>query len=121
MRLLIQILVVEDDLDTRLLIERIIREDAQLAICGHSDSADDAITLAQLFSPDLVILDHHIEGQATGLEIAPLIKAVASDTKIILFTSENVLDEIDSQGAIDSYLPKTDIQKLLPTIQNLMF
>ncbi len=55
-----------------------------------------------------------------GLQAAPLIKAVAPDIRIILFTSHDLALEVSREPTIDTYLHKSDMAKLLPTALRLL-
>jgi len=112
--------VVEDDLDMRLLIRVTLSADRRLAPCGETTTATEAIAMARELGPGLVIIDHNIDGQIMGLQAAPMIKAVAHDARIILFTSQDLSAEANQEPAIDAYLPKNDLRKLLSTAQRLM-
>ncbi len=54
------------------------------------------------------------------MKIKPLIKAVNPDIKIILFTSHDLRAEASREPAIDAYLQKRDLNKLLPTVLRLL-
>lgn len=114
------LLVVEDDLDMRTLIQITISEDPRFEIVGEAASAEDAIKLAETSEPGLIILDHSLEGDMTGLEAAPKLKAADPLAKIILFTAhEHVRVEAKREPAIDAFLLKTDLQQLLALAQQL--
>ena len=52
-----------------------------------------------------------------GLEAAPLIKAVAPNAKILLFSAFDLKKEADAEPAIDAFLGKSDVGLLLKTVQ----
>lgn len=114
------ILVVEDDLDIRLLIQSALSNDPRLSIVAETATAIEALALTLEASPALVILDHQIKGEIMGLKVAPMIKSVATNARIILFTSEDLSVEACKEPAIDLYLPKNDLKKLLATAQGLL-
>ncbi len=68
----------------------------------------------------MTILDHFIDGQIMGLQAAPLIKAANPNTRIILLTSHDLALEASREPAIDAYLRKSDLAKLLPTVLRLL-
>lgn len=113
-------LVVEDDLDMQFLIQLKLNIDPHLRPCGTATNSTDAITLAHDMGQGVVILDHFIEGQIMGLQAAPLIKAAAPNTRIILLTSHDLAIEASREPAIDAYLRKTEMKKLLPTALRLL-
>ena len=112
--------VVEDDLDMQLLIQLKLSADSRLRFCGAVTNLTDAIALANGMGRGVVILDHFIEGQIMGLQAAPLLKAVAPDMPIILFTSHDLAIEASREPTIDAYLRKSDMKNLLPTALRLL-
>lgn len=117
---LLPILIVEDDLDMRFLIQSTLRDDPRLNLVAQTATAMEALSLTLKMDPALVILDHQIEGEIMGLQAAPLIKSVAPETRIILFTSEDLSYEASKEPAIDLYLPKNDLKKLVAIVQRLL-
>lgn len=114
------VLIVEDDPDMRRLITFTLSADTTLEVCGEAASADAALQIARTTTPDLVLLDHFIEGQMTGLQAAPLLKALAPNAKILLFTSHDLRTETDREPTVDGYLQKDHVMDLLTTVQHLL-
>lgn len=114
------LVVVEDDPDMRLLIRATLQREARLEISGEAADAATAIELARGAQPGLVILDHSIEGDVMGLEAAPLIKQVAPQSKILLFTAYDMHDAASKEPAVDAFLPKSRIGELLSTVRALL-
>ena len=113
-------LVVDDDLDMQLLIQLKLGTDSRLRFCGAVTNSTDAIALANGVGRGVIILDHFVEGQIMGLQAAPLLKAVAPDMPIILFTSHDLAIEVSREPTIDAYLRKSEIKHLLPTALRLL-
>jgi DNA-binding NarL/FixJ family response regulator len=114
------LVVVEDDLDMQLLIRITLQSDGRLELSGHATRAEAAIELARQLQPDLVILDHFIDGEIMGLEAAPLIKQAAPNALVLLFTSHDLRVEARREPAVDEFLRKHDMALLLPTVQRLL-
>ncbi len=112
--------IVEDDLDLQLLIQLKLNLDSRLKFTGAATNFTDAIELVRSANCKVLILDHFIEGEIMGLQAAPLIKAVNPDINIILFTSHDLAIEASREPAIDAYLQKKDLNKLLPTALRLL-
>ncbi|MGI8774678.1 MAG: response regulator [Actinomycetota bacterium] len=114
-------MVVEDEPDMRDLIKMTLMEDPRFEIVVEAASAEDAIGLADTHEPGLVVLDHSLDGELTGLDAAPKIKAVAPECKIILFTADASLrSRADAEPSVDAFLVKTDLLKLLSLAQRFM-
>lgn len=114
------LVIIEDDPDFRRLIRITLGSDPDLDLDGEAASADEALPLAEERQPDLVVLDHFIEGPLMGIELAPLIKQVAPQAKIMLFTTHDLEVEASREPAIDKFLRKHDLALLLPAVRELL-
>jgi DNA-binding NarL/FixJ family response regulator len=114
------LVVVEDDRDMQLLITLTLQADERLEISGTCTTAKQAVELAAELAPELVILDHFIDGDVMGLEAAPNIKRAAPDARVLLFTSHDLAVEASREPAIDAFLLKRDISELMPTVQRML-
>jgi CheY-like chemotaxis protein len=112
--------IVEDDPDMRLLIRLALTRDRRLRPVGEATSAAEAMALLETAAPELIVLDHSIEGDVMGLEAAPLLKARSDSTKILLFTAFDMASEAAAEPAVDGYLRKDRIDQLLTTVQRLL-
>lgn len=104
----------------RTLIRITLARDPRLEVVGEAASAKEAIDLARSIEPGLIVLDHAIEGDMTGLEAAPLLKEVAPNSKILLFTAFDLAAEARAEPAIDAYLRKDELDLLVPTVERLL-
>jgi DNA-binding NarL/FixJ family response regulator len=114
------LVLVEDDPDYRLLIRVTLGMDPRFEMSGEAPTVEGGIELAREAHPSLIILDHNLEGRMVGLSAAPQLKAAAPDSKILLFTSYDLAAEARQEPAVDAYLRKDEIRKLLPTAQRLL-
>jgi len=115
------LLVVEDDPDTQLLLETIFAIDPRFTVAHVADSAEGALEAARTTQPETIVLDHGLTGALTGTDAAPLLKKLAPQAKIILFTAYGELQaRADAEPAIDAFLLKTESTQLLPLARRLM-
>lgn len=114
------LVLVEDDPDYRLLIRVALGADPRIEMSGEALSIESGIRLAREAHPRLIILDHNLDGEMIGLSAAPQLKAAAPDSKILLFTAYDLEVEARREPAVDAYLRKDEIGKLLPTAQRLL-
>ena len=112
--------IVEDEPDMRLLIRLALTRDDRLEPIGEAASAAEAFDLLASSSPGVIVLDHSIEGDLTGLEAAPMLKERADGAKILLFTAHDMAREAAAEPAIDAFLRKDRIDQLLSTVQELL-
>ena len=116
----LRILVVEDDPDMAMLIQSALGIDPRLERIAKVTSAVAAIALIQEVHPALVILDHQIDGDIHGLQAAPTIKSISPESRIILFTSQDIAVEASREPAIDLFLFKSEINKLVAAAQQVL-
>ena len=115
--------VVEDDLDLRLLVRLKFEADPEFTLAGEASSAEEAIRVlhAGAGRVGLIVLDHSLEGTTTGLEVAPELKTICPNAKIILFTAyDSIRERAEAEPAIDAFLLKTHIERLLPLARKLV-
>jgi DNA-binding NarL/FixJ family response regulator len=114
------LVVIEDDPDVQFLIESIFEMDPRFTISQVADSAEEALSLPPTSQPGIIVLDHGLAGPLPGLAAAPLLKELAPQAKIIMFTAHAALRaRADLEPAIDAFLLKTEPQKLLPLARQL--
>jgi len=114
------LVAVEDDEDMRLLIRMRLQSDDRLDIVTEVATAAGALEATRAHRPDLVILDHFIQGEIMGLQAAPLLKAASPTTKILLFTDHDLSVEAAREPAIDAYLPKSRLRDLPHNVRSLL-
>jgi len=81
------LVVVEDDPDVQFLVETIFSMDCRFTLAGVVASAEDGLEMARTSQPEIIVLDHSLSGQLTGLDGAPRLKELAPQAKNIMFTA----------------------------------
>lgn len=114
------LVIVEDEPDMRMMIRAILTGDPRLEIVGEAATAQEAIEAAKSADPGLIILDHSIDGDVMGLQAAPMLKKVAPQAKILLFSAFDMKDEARAEPAVDAFLSKADVRLLLHTVQDML-
>ncbi len=114
------LVVLEDDVQMQRLINMNLQIDPRLELSGAASTAAEALQLAERIQPDLIVLDHFVQGDVMGLEAAPAFRQVAPEAKLLLFTSHDLWLEARREPAIDGFLSKTQITELLPTVQRML-
>lgn len=118
---MIRVLLVEDDAAVRGVIEILLATEPDLELVGSVDNAEEAITVAGALTPDLVLLDNQLMGRLTGLEAAPMLKAVAPGVLILLCTALDLADAASAaRPDIDGYLRKDRLLDLVDHARALL-
>ena len=112
--------VVKDDPNVRFLVEAIFSMDSRFTIAAVAASAEEALESLRTAQPEIIVLDHGLPGQLTGLDAPPQLKELAPQAKIIMFTAHADLKGLaDHEPAIDGFVLKTESTQLLPLAQRL--
>ena len=116
-----KILIVEDDLDIRIMMEYILREDYDLILCEDGRSGIDKAVEER---PDLILLDIYMPG-ISGLEVCKVVRdnSEISETPIILLTAGALKEEVSEGYAIgaDDYIFKPfEPEELIERIERLL-
>jgi DNA-binding NarL/FixJ family response regulator len=114
------VVIVDDDSDTRFLIGRSLRSDERIEVVAEVPDARAAVDAIRSLRPDVVVLDHYINGSVMGLDSAPVIKTISPDTKVIVFTETDLGLEAYLEPEIDAYLRKDELPRLLSLIQRVL-
>ena len=114
------LVVVDDDVDMRALIRVVLGGEPELRIAAETDTADSAIALVEREQPDLIILNHFLEGDTRGLAVAGALKRAAPGSKVVLFSSTDLTIEAGRDSAVDAFVSKRRLLALLPTVSELL-
>ena len=117
----ISVLLVDDDTDVRNLMEVMLGDDDHFTVVGHARDGQEALRLADLARPEVVILDLHMPGM-DGYAALPRLRAALPDARIVVvsaFPDPYTLVDAVQRGA-DGYLDKSRAwSELLPTLRSL--
>ena len=115
------ILIADDNSRLRTMIRRISTQEPDLQVVGEAEDGAEAIRLAHLLRPDIVLMDL-VMPRVNGLEAMRLIKMERPETKVIIITmhSEDAYRRTAEASGADAFLlKKTLMTTLLPAIQSV--
>lgn len=104
----IRVLIVDDHAVVREGTREILERDPALQVIGEAEDGRQAIALAAVLRPDVVVMDLALPG-VSGIEAARQIRAVHPDTNILVLSAyddEDYVDAVVRLGAA-GYLLKT--------------
>jgi len=93
----VRVLVVDDSPDIRMMLKLLLGRDERFSLVGEAGNGVEAIEMAGLCSPDLVILDRQMPVMG-GLEAIPRIREASPHSDIVLYTA--AAEEESEQAAI---------------------
>lgn len=104
----IRVLIADDSDDIRLMLRTALESDGRFEIVGEAIDGDEAARMAGDLRPRAVVLDLAMP-KVDGLDAIPMIKGVAPETRVLVFTCSPAAlkgTEATALGA-DAYLEKT--------------
>lgn len=118
----VRVLLVDDQASTRDLVRWTLEDDQRFRVVGEAPDGREAVALARHHQPDLVLLDLAMPGVG-GLEALPLLRAVAPQARIVVFSSLDPADVADralSQGAAGYLCKGGEPDRLLDDLQRIL-
>jgi two-component system response regulator AlgR len=114
------VLVADDDGLVRKLLSNLFEDEAGYELCAAAQNGEEAITLAKLHQPDLIILDFSMPVM-NGVEAARELKKVMPNVPIILFTlfSPAATELALGEFSVDRIVPKAELSHLMTHIRQL--
>ena len=115
-----RVVLVEDDPAVRDVIAILLSIEPDFELVGSAASAELGLTLVRDLQPHLVLLDHQLDGQLTGVQAAPAIKSAAPSVVVLLCTALDLRHAADQEPAIDGFLRKEELVDLVDVIRRLL-
>lgn len=116
----ISILIVEDDEDFQYLIRQAIEKEASMTVAGCCAAPEEAVALARLHAPDVVLMDLNLSGSASdGIEASRQIR-LQTDSRVLLLTSFEDPDTVIHaavRGLAHGYIFKSQFGLLVESIK----
>jgi two-component system response regulator AlgR len=115
-----RVLVADDDGLIRKLLRSVFKDEAGYELCAEATNGEEAITLAKLHQPELIILDFSMPVM-NGVEAARELKKIMPNVPIILFTlfSPATTELALGEFSVDRIVPKGELSHLMTHIRQL--
>lgn len=116
------ILIVDDSPAVRKIIRAFIELHTPYAICGEAGDGAEAIEIARILRPDLILMDLAMP-HMNGVEASSVLKAMLPNVAIVLFTmyNESLGKSLATAAGIDAVVSKPDgIHNLVECVRKLL-
>ncbi|MEH6551967.1 MAG: two-component system response regulator NarL [Pseudomonadales bacterium] len=116
---MISILLVDDHPMLRQGVAQLIELEEELSVVGQAGDGLEAIKLAELLDPDMILLDLNMEGMG-GLETLAVMRSKGITSSILVFTVSDDHDDVigSLRAGADGYLLKdSEPEELLAAIK----
>jgi two-component system nitrate/nitrite response regulator NarL len=104
----VRLLVVDDHNLFRRGLIALLSRDSRVSVVAEARDAGEALKMAQLHQPDVILLDNHLPG-VHGVDALPQLRAAAPQARIVMLTVSEDADDLSqalARGAA-GYLLKT--------------
>ena len=106
-----RVAIVDDQPDVRSIV-RLLLERAGVEIGFEAGTAEDALRQVGPDCDGVIILDHNLDGELTGLAAAPLLKERAPAVSIVLFSALDLAAPAAAEPAVAAFVRKDRIHDL---------
>jgi DNA-binding NarL/FixJ family response regulator len=116
-----KIIVVDDHAVIRRGVQGILRAFPEWELCGEAENGQEAIRLAELLKPEIIIMDVSMPG-LNGLEATRIIHNILPSTKILLLTLHSSSELVRSafRAGARGYVLKSDAEHELVRALNVL-
>ena len=94
----IRILIADDDISIRRLLQRLIESHHDWTVCGDAKDGNEAVRKAGQLSPDVIVLDLAMP-EMNGLQAAREISRSSPELPMLLLTVQQVSNELNNEAA----------------------
>ena len=112
------VLVADDSDMIRKLLCRLFETEEDYELCAEAKNGEEAISLAVIHKPDLIIMDVSMPVM-DGLRAAKKLKQIMPDTPILLFTQHADLKMMFEDVPAERVISKTDLVSLMQHVREL--
>lgn len=79
----VRVMIVDDSIVIRSIIERILKTDSAIEVCGHAGNGEQAVNMVQQYNPDVIVLDIEMPIM-DGITAIPLLLAKKPGVRILM-------------------------------------
>jgi two-component system nitrate/nitrite response regulator NarL len=98
----VSVLIVDDNASVREAVRQTLDDDRRFLVVAEATSGAEGIDVARKRQPDVVLLDLSMP-DASGLDVLPGLREVASQSRIVMYTavpSEGLADVVVALGGV---------------------
>ena len=80
--------------------------------------ATEAISLAELIQPDVIVLDLSLPGMS-GLQAIPILRLVSPRSAVVVFSAYDIWREASVEAGAYAYVDKSDLDRLAAVLEQV--
>src|SRR5258708_27295176 len=113
-----RVLIVDDHREVREGIRAMLASERGMRVVGEAASGDEALGIALVLRPDLIVLDHEMPG-TRGLDILPKLRVILPDARVVMFTMTTGIARAARLRGAEAVIAKEDLAGLLDVLRRL--
>ncbi len=117
----VKLMVVEDNKLIRVGIRTVIEENSEYTIIAEAASGKEAVLAADIYKPDIIILDLGL-ADMSGIKVITKLQTISPHSKIIILTSHEDVEEVNKCLMLGVYayvIKDTDSHTLMNVIKSV--
>jgi CheY-like chemotaxis protein len=80
--------------------------------------ATEAISLAEMTQPDVIVLDLSLPGMS-GLQAIPILKLVSPRSTVVVFSAYDIWRDASIDAGASAYVDKSDLERLADVLRRI--
>src|SRR2546421_10438864 len=114
-----RVLIVDDHREVRAGVRALLATEPTLNVVGEAASGDEALGIALVLRPDLIVLDHEMPG-TRGLQVLPNLRGILPDVRVVMFTmSSGIASQARLLGAA-AVVSQADLTGLVAALRRAL-
>ena len=110
--------IIDDTADVRRMV-RVLLERSGATVDAEAASIAEAVPRIDPSAAGVVVLDHHLEGNVSGLDGAAILRERAPGVRIVLFSAIDLADEVAANPNLDAFVRKDRVLELPGVVRQL--
>lgn len=112
------VLIVDDHRQVREGVRALLATEPGLHVVGEASTGDEALGLALVLRPELIVLDQEMPG-SSGLDVLPKLRVILPGAGVVMFTMGLEITRQARRRGAEAVIAKDDLDGLLATLRRL--
>jgi len=111
-----RVLIVDDSREIREGVRALLATEPSMLVVGEASNGDEALGIALVLRPDLIVLDHEMPG-TRGLDLLPKLRVILPGVRVVMFTMSSGISSQALRRGADAVAAKDDPAGLLGALR----